>query len=111
MGTEKQRVGCITKGVLEQSLVALQAVALQTAAQAKEIDFVLPGAMRLCRKSTGGGQVPKKTEDGVLMGRDRYGRVAFSQHCFLLAHRCATQGGYQSGRWLSSEGCGMNPQK
>lgn len=45
MGTEKQRVGCITKGVFKQSLMALQAVALQTAARANEIDLVLPGAM------------------------------------------------------------------
>lgn len=60
MGTEKQRVGCITKGVLEQSLVALQAVALQTAAQVKEIDLVLPGAMRLCRKSMGEDRCQRK---------------------------------------------------
>lgn len=50
-------------------------------------------------------------EQGAPMGWDNRGGVEFSQHCLLLAHRCATQGGSQSGQWLSSGGCGTSPQK
>lgn len=52
-----------------------------------------------------------KAEHDVLMGWDKRGGVEFSQHCLFLARRCATQGRSQSGQWLLSGGCGMNPQK
>lgn len=52
-----------------------------------------------------------KAGDGALKAWDKRGGVEFSQHCLLLAHRCATQGGSQSGQWLLSGGCDMSPQK
>lgn len=52
--------------------MALQAVALQAAAQVHKSSARAAGSYVIVWEVNGGGQVPMKTEDGTLMGWDKH---------------------------------------